>query len=97
MLEILTRITEGQGTMEDLERLEVLSKEMADAALCALGQLTPNPVLTTLKYLRDEYIVHIVEKRCPVLRCEALISLSTYSLTNVRTVASAGEPAPPRR
>ena len=73
MLEILTRITEGKGEMEDLERLEVLSREMADAALCALGQLTPNPVLTTLKYFRDEYIAHIVDKRCPAGVCEALV------------------------
>ncbi|MEA3345753.1 MAG: NADH-ubiquinone oxidoreductase-F iron-sulfur binding region domain-containing protein [Chloroflexota bacterium] len=74
MLEILTRITEGKGEMEDLERLEELSKVMADASLCALGQLTPNPVLTTLKYFRDEYIAHIVDKRCPALSCEALVS-----------------------
>jgi NADH-quinone oxidoreductase subunit F len=73
MLEILTRITEGQGTMEDLEMLEDLSKVMDGASLCALGQLTPNPVLTTLKYFRDEYIAHIVDKRCPAGVCEALV------------------------
>jgi len=73
MLEILTRITEGQGTMEDLEKLEELSRVMSGASLCALGQLTPNPVLTTLKYFRDEYIAHIVDKRCPAGVCEALV------------------------
>ena len=73
MLEILTRITEGRGRMEDLEKLEELSKVMKGAALCALGQLTPNPVLTTLKYFRDEYIAHIVDKRCPAGVCEALV------------------------
>jgi len=74
MLEILTRITKGEGTMEDLELLEVLCQGMADASLCGLGQLTPNPVLTTLKYFRDECIAHIVDKRCPALSCKPLIS-----------------------
>ncbi len=73
MLEVLTRITEGQGTMEDLELLEVLCQGIADASLCGLGQLTPNPVLTTLKYFGDEYIAHIVDKRCPAGVCEALV------------------------
>jgi NADH-quinone oxidoreductase subunit F len=72
MLEILTRITEGQGVMEDLERLEEICSAMATGSLCALGQLTPNPVLTTMKYFRDEYLAHIVDKRCPALSCEAL-------------------------
>ena len=73
MLEVLTRITEGQGTMEHLELLEVLCQGIADASLCGLGQLTPNPVLTTLKYFGDEYIAHIVDKRCPAGVCEALV------------------------
>ena len=73
MLETLTRITEGKGQMEDLELLEELSRGMADASLCALGQLTPNPVLTTLKYFRDEFIEHIVDKKCRAGVCPALV------------------------
>ncbi|MGQ9517932.1 MAG: NADH-ubiquinone oxidoreductase-F iron-sulfur binding region domain-containing protein [Anaerolineae bacterium] len=73
MLEILTRITEGNGTMEDLERLEYLAYKVRDTSLCALGGTAPNPVLTTLKYFRDEYIAHVQDKRCPAKVCKALI------------------------
>lgn len=73
MLEILTRITEGKGKLEDLEKLEKLSRVMNQGSLCALGQLTPNPVLSTLRYFRDEYIAHIIDKRCPAGECRALI------------------------
>ncbi|MGC8826647.1 MAG: NADH-ubiquinone oxidoreductase-F iron-sulfur binding region domain-containing protein, partial [Anaerolineae bacterium] len=73
MLEILTRITEGKGTMEDLERLEYLAYKVRDTSLCALGGTAPNPILTTLKYFRDEYIAHVRDKKCPAKVCKALI------------------------
>ncbi|MFA6796447.1 MAG: NADH-quinone oxidoreductase subunit NuoF [Bacilli bacterium] len=72
LLEILTRITEGEGKMEDLEELENLSKVIKDTALCGLGQSSPNPVISTLKYFRDEYVEHIVNKLCPAKECRAL-------------------------
>ncbi len=73
MLEILERITQGQGRMEDLDLLEELALSIKDASLCGLGQTAPNPVLTTLRYFRDEYEAHVVEKRCPAGVCRALI------------------------
>ena len=73
MLEILERICEGTGKMEDLDLLEDLAQKVKDGSLCALGGTAPNPVLTTLKYFRDEYIVHIVDKKCPAKVCPALI------------------------
>ncbi|MEG1704965.1 MAG: NADH-quinone oxidoreductase subunit NuoF [Clostridia bacterium] len=72
MLEILTRITEGKGKIEDLEKLEHLAGVIKDASLCGLGQTAPNPVLSTLKYFRDEYIEHIVNKRCSAGECKSL-------------------------
>lgn len=72
--EILTRITEGQGTEEDLFELEELSNVIKDTSLCGLGQTAPNPVLSTLKYFREEYEAHVKEKRCPSHRCEKLLS-----------------------
>jgi len=75
MLEILTRITEGKGKLEDLQKLEKLARVMNQGSLCALGQLTPNPVISTLRYFRDEYTTHIVDKKCPAGECEALIKL----------------------
>jgi NADH:ubiquinone oxidoreductase subunit F (NADH-binding)/NAD-dependent dihydropyrimidine dehydrogenase PreA subunit/(2Fe-2S) ferredoxin len=74
MLRILNRITRGEGEPEDIELLEEISEVMKDASLCALGQTAPNPVLTTIKYFRDEYEEHIREKRCPAGVCKALIS-----------------------
>ncbi len=74
LLEILTRITEGKGEMEDLDRLEELCYYIKDNALCGLGQTAPNPVLSTLRYFRDEYEAHIKEKRCPAGVCKALLS-----------------------
>ena len=62
MLEILTKITKGQGTMEDLDKLEELCYYIKDNSLCGLGQTAPNPVLSTLRYFRDEYEAHIKEK-----------------------------------
>ncbi|MBW2003969.1 MAG: 4Fe-4S binding protein [Deltaproteobacteria bacterium] len=73
MNEILTNITEGRGNIEDLALLEELGKVIKDASLCGLGQTAPNPVLSTLRYFRDEYIAHIEEKRCPALVCKAFI------------------------
>jgi ferredoxin len=73
MLEILNDICEGRGTEEDLETLEELACTIKDTALCGLGQTAPNPVLTTLKYFRDEYIAHIEEHTCPSGVCKALI------------------------
>jgi len=73
MNEILTNITEGRGKIEDLALLEELGKVIKDVSLCGLGQTAPNPVLSTLRYFRDEYIAHIEEKRCPALVCKALI------------------------
>ncbi|MBQ3968806.1 MAG: NADH-quinone oxidoreductase subunit NuoF [Lachnospiraceae bacterium] len=73
ILEILTRITEGKGTMEDLDTLEELSKTIQKNSLCALGQTASNPVNSTLRHFRDEYIAHIVEKRCPAHVCKSLM------------------------
>ncbi len=74
MLEILTRITEGKGEMEDIERLEELAQQIKDSSLCGLGQTAPNPVLTTLKYFRDEYEAHIRDKKCPAKVCTSLLT-----------------------
>jgi NADH-quinone oxidoreductase subunit F len=72
MLEILVRITEGQGQMSDLDLLQELAIHIKDTALCGLGQTAPNPVLSTLRYFRDEYKSHILYKKCPASSCEAL-------------------------
>jgi len=79
MLEILTRITEGKGKEEDIEKLEELSVNIIKGSLCGLGQTAPNPVLTTLRYFRDEYMAHIVEKRCPAGVCTALLRYEIVS------------------
>lgn len=73
MLEILTRITEGKGAAEDIKKLEELATNIIKGSLCGLGQTAPNPVLTTLRYFKHEYIAHIVEKRCPAGVCTALL------------------------
>ncbi|MBR4759751.1 MAG: 4Fe-4S binding protein [Lachnospiraceae bacterium] len=73
ILEILTKITEGKGTMEDLDALEELSKTIQKNSLCALGQTAANPVNSTLRHFRDEYIAHIVDKRCPAHVCKSLM------------------------
>lgn len=72
MLEILTRITEGKGEMEDLNKLEELAKYIQANSLCGLGQTAPNPVLSTLRFFRDEYVAHIQDKKCPAGVCKAL-------------------------
>jgi NADH-quinone oxidoreductase subunit F len=71
---ILTDITEGQGRMEDLDTLTELSDVVKNASLCLLGGTAPNPVLTTLRYFRDEYIAHIRDKKCPAHVCKKLIT-----------------------
>jgi NADH-quinone oxidoreductase subunit F len=73
MLEILERICGGKGREGDLAILEELAKQVRKASLCGLGQTAPNPVLTTLRYFREEYEAHVREKRCPALQCKALI------------------------
>ncbi len=73
MLEILTRITDGKATMKDLEELEELANSIKSNSLCGLGQTAPNPVLSTLKHFRDEYIAHIVDKKCPAHICKNLM------------------------
>ena len=79
MLEVLTRITEGQGREGDIELLEELARNIKETALCGLGQTAPNPVLSTLKYFRHEYEAHIKEKRCPAGACE---KLANYEITD---------------
>ncbi|MBM7855608.1 NADH:ubiquinone oxidoreductase subunit F (NADH-binding)/(2Fe-2S) ferredoxin/Pyruvate/2-oxoacid:ferredoxin oxidoreductase delta subunit [Desulfohalotomaculum tongense] len=75
LLEILEKISSGQGEMEDLERLENLCYEIKDSSLCGLGQTAPNPVLSTLKFFRDEYIAHIKDKYCPAGVCNGLLKV----------------------
>ncbi|MGI6493116.1 MAG: NADH-ubiquinone oxidoreductase-F iron-sulfur binding region domain-containing protein [Pelotomaculum sp.] len=77
LLEILNRITQGEGKEEDLEELEELAVAVKDGSLCGLGQTAPNPVLSTLRYFRDEYIAHIRDKKCPAKKCKPLL---TYSI-----------------
>ena len=74
LLEMLTAITEGKGTMEMLDEMEKLCYEIKDTALCGLGQTAPNPILSTLHHFRDEYVAHIVDKRCPAGVCKALLT-----------------------
>ena len=73
MLEILERITRGEGVPEDIEKLRVLADQIKQSSLCGLGQTAPNPVLTTLKYFQEEYETHIHEKKCPAKYCSALV------------------------
>lgn len=73
MLEILTKITHGEGTVEDIERLKVLAENIKTSAFCGLGQTAPNPVLSTLRYFEDEYMAHVVDKKCPAGVCKALV------------------------
>ncbi|MBN1675154.1 MAG: FAD-dependent oxidoreductase [Kiritimatiellae bacterium] len=73
MLEILERICAGKGEEGDIERLEVLGRQIKDTALCGLGQTAPNPVLSTIRHFRDEYVAHIRDKRCPAGVCPALV------------------------
>ena len=74
LLEMLDKITKGNATLEDLDKLEELCHYIKENALCGLGQTAPNPVLSTLHYFRDEYVSHIVDKKCPAGVCKALLS-----------------------
>jgi len=74
MLEILERITEGKGKEDDVEKLIELAEQIKDSSLCGLGQTAPNPVLTTIKYFRDEYEAHIRDKKCPAKVCKQLLT-----------------------
>ena len=74
LYEMLDKITKGEATLEDLDKMEELCYYIKDNALCGLGQTAPNPVLSTLRYSRDEYVAHIVDKKCPAGVCKALVS-----------------------
>jgi NADP-reducing hydrogenase subunit HndC len=76
MLEILNKITDGKGTVDDITDLEDLAESIKASALCALGQTAPNPVLSTLRYFRDEYMAHVIDKKCPAGVCKNLVSYS---------------------
>ncbi|MCL2166518.1 MAG: NADH-quinone oxidoreductase subunit NuoF [Clostridiales bacterium] len=78
LYEALARITEGEGTMADLQELEEIAEMVREMSFCALGQTAPNPLLTTLQYFREEYLAHIEEKRCPAGECSALLN---YTIT----------------
>lgn len=81
LLELLEKITDGRGTLEDIDKMEELCYYIKENALCGLGQTAPNPVLSTLRYFRDEYIEHVVNKRCPAGVCKKLI---TYMIDPVK-------------
>jgi NADH-quinone oxidoreductase subunit F len=88
MLEILSRIKEGNAVMEDIDSLEELAKNIKATALCGLGNTAPNPVLTTLRYFRDEYEAHIKYKRCPAGVCNDLVSAPCHHSCPIETEAS---------
>ncbi len=75
LLELLDKITDGKGTLEDIDRLEELCEYIKANSLCGLGQTAPNPVLATLKFFREEYIAHVVDKKCPAGVCKSLLSI----------------------
>nr|WP_320025361.1 NADH-quinone oxidoreductase subunit NuoF [uncultured Acetobacterium sp.] len=83
MMEILDKITKGKGKMSDLDELENLAKDIKAASLCALGQTAPNPILSTLRYFRDEYEAHIRDRRCPAGSCKSLL---TYEITEDKCI-----------
>jgi NADP-reducing hydrogenase subunit HndC len=74
LLEVLMRITEGKGASEDLEMIDYISRNMKEASLCALGQLTPGPVLSSMRFFREEYEAHVYEQKCPAKVCKGLIT-----------------------
>ncbi len=78
MLEILEKIAEGKAVLEDLDTLEKLAVNIKNTSLCGLGQTAPNPVLSTMKYFKDEYLAHVVDKKCPAGVCQSLLS---YKIT----------------
>ena len=69
MLELLTKVSEGKGTMEDIDILTELAEMVASTSICGLGQTAPNPVLTTARHFREEYEAHIIDKKCPAAAC----------------------------
>ncbi|HLP03964.1 MAG TPA: NADH-ubiquinone oxidoreductase-F iron-sulfur binding region domain-containing protein, partial [Paludibacter sp.] len=73
LYEILERITQGKGTMEDMERLKNLSSVIKDSSLCGLGQTSPNPVLSTIQNFKEEFLEHIIDKKCRAGQCKALL------------------------
>ncbi|MBR4296187.1 MAG: 4Fe-4S binding protein, partial [Clostridia bacterium] len=73
MMEILEKITDGKATLADLDELEKLAYYIKENSLCGLGQTAPNPVISTLRYFKDEYIAHIVDKKCPAGVCKSLL------------------------
>jgi NADP-reducing hydrogenase subunit HndC len=81
--EMLEKITKGQATLEDLDKMEELCYYIKDNALCGLGQTAPNPVLSTLRYFRNEYLAHIVDKKCPAGVCKDLLK---YEITRDKCV-----------
>lgn len=83
MYEILDKITKGQGTMEDIDKLRTLGKTVKESALCGLGQTAPNPILSTLEYFYDEYLAHIQDKKCPAGACKAL---AKYKIDEVKCI-----------
>ncbi len=104
LYELLTKITEGKGTMEDLDTIEELCHHLKTSSLCALGQSAPNPVLSTLRYFREEYVAHIVEHRCPAGVCKRLLRFEidpvkcrgcTLCIRNCPADAIAGTPKSP--
>ena len=76
MMEILEKITDGNGTLEDIDELESLANYIKENSLCGLGQTAPNPVLATLRFFRDEYVAHVVDKKCPAGVCKKLLSIT---------------------
>ncbi len=93
MLEVLTRITEGNGKDGDIEKLETLAGLVKSNSLCGLGQTAPNPVLTTLKYFRAEYEAHISNRRCPAHQCQALLTYTINEKCNGCTACGRACPA----
>ena len=91
MLEILERISAGEAELDDLESLETLAEDVAEGSLCALGGSAPNPVLSTLRYFRDEVVAHVVEHRCPAGVCRPLIRyrIDEETCTGCRACVSA--------
>lgn len=86
LYEMLDKITKGEGTLEDLDKMEELCYYIKDNALCGLGQTAPNPVLSTLRYFRDEYIAHIVDKKCPAGSLARLCCPTRLMQINVKAV-----------
>jgi len=91
MLEIVTNITEGRGTVEQISLLEELADTVKETSLCGLGKTAPNPVLSTMRYFADEYYAHVNEKRCPAGSAESL-SVTRSWKKNVRAAVSASRP-----